>query len=80
MSKIDLIMDIEKIFNKKSEIILKTSNEVEQILDFLNADLSMTSNFERNKVNKLLNSYLKYAFDNNASDIHIDIVHLCHVF
>ena len=73
LSKIDLIMDIEKIFNKKSEIILKTSNEVEQILDFLNADLSMTSNFERNKVNKLLNSYLKYAFDNNASDIHFDI-------
>lgn len=68
----DIVLNIEKIFNKKAEIILKTELEIDQILDILNANLKINDNVDNIKINKLLNSFIQYGIDSNASDIHFE--------
>lgn len=68
----DKILNIEKIYNKKSEIILRTKDEMDQMLDILNADLKLNDNVENVKINKLVNSFIEYAIDNMASDVHFE--------
>ena len=66
------IQNIEKIYNKKAELVLKSNEELEQILDILTANLKINNNAENIKTNKLVNSILEYGIDNFASDIHFE--------
>lgn len=68
----DIVLNIEKIFNKKADIILKTEYEIDQVLDILNADLKLNDNVDNLKINKLLNSIIQYAIDSYSSDVHFE--------
>lgn len=68
----DKIMNIEKIYNKKVELILKTKDEMDYMIDILNVNLKFNDNVENVKVNKLVNSFIEYAIDNSASDVHFE--------
>ena len=72
ISDYDKVQSLEKIFNKKAEVILKSKEELNQMLDILNANLKINDNVENIKINKILHSFIEYGIDNNASDIHFE--------
>lgn len=68
----DKILCIEKIYNKKAELVFRKPEEIDQMLDILNANLKINENVENVKINKLVNSFIEYAIDNMASDVHFE--------
>lgn len=68
----DKILNIEKFYNKKVELVLKTKDEMDYMLDILNVNLKLNDSVDNVKINKLVNSFIEYAIDNFASDVHFE--------
>ena len=71
---VEVIAQLERIFEKKSELYYCAKEDLVQIINILENDsLNNSKNLESSKINKLIDSIINQANKYKSSDVHFDV-------